>query len=63
VMELLEGQTLKHLIGGRPLPIDRLVELGVRSPIDEDLLHPEVVPPKGGRPVAIWSSRMPSEKT
>src|SRR4029450_5634561 len=29
VMELLEGKTLKHLIGGRPLPIDRLVELGI----------------------------------
>jgi Flp pilus assembly protein TadD len=28
-MELLEGQTLKHRINGRPLPLDLLLELGV----------------------------------
>src|SRR6185436_910493 len=28
VMELLEGHTLKHAIGGRPLRLDRLVEHG-----------------------------------
>jgi serine/threonine protein kinase/Flp pilus assembly protein TadD len=29
VMELLEGQTLKHLIGGRPLAVDRILDLGI----------------------------------
>src|ERR1700688_1586297 len=29
VMELLEGQTLKHLISGKPLPIDQILELGI----------------------------------
>jgi serine/threonine protein kinase len=29
VMELLEGQTPKHLIGGKPLPIDQILELGM----------------------------------
>src|SRR6202051_4923680 len=29
VMELLEGQTLKHLIGGKPLQIDQILELGI----------------------------------
>jgi len=29
VMELLEGQTLKHLIGGKPLEIDQIVDLGI----------------------------------
>jgi serine/threonine protein kinase/Flp pilus assembly protein TadD len=29
VMELLEGQTLKHLIGGRPLSVDQILDLGI----------------------------------
>jgi len=29
VMELLEGQTLKHLISGRPLEIDQILDLGI----------------------------------
>jgi serine/threonine protein kinase/tetratricopeptide (TPR) repeat protein len=29
VMELLEGQTLKHLINGKPQEIDRILELGI----------------------------------
>jgi serine/threonine protein kinase len=29
VMELLEGQTLKHLIGGKPLQMDQILELGI----------------------------------
>src|SRR5687767_6175423 len=29
VMELLEGQTLKHLVEGRPLETDRVIELGI----------------------------------
>ncbi len=28
-MQFLEGQTLKHLIGGRPMPLDRIVEVGI----------------------------------
>jgi non-specific serine/threonine protein kinase len=30
VMELLEGQTLKHLIAGRPLPVDDVFSLGIQ---------------------------------
>jgi non-specific serine/threonine protein kinase len=29
VMEFLEGQTLKHLIGGKPLELQRILELGI----------------------------------
>jgi serine/threonine protein kinase/Flp pilus assembly protein TadD len=29
-MELLEGQTLRHRIGGKPLPLDELLELGTQ---------------------------------
>jgi serine/threonine protein kinase/tetratricopeptide (TPR) repeat protein len=30
VMEMLEGQTLKHLIGGKPLPVESVFELGIQ---------------------------------
>src|ERR1700745_3485066 len=30
VMELLEGQTLKHLISGRPMEIETVLDLGVQ---------------------------------
>src|ERR1700684_2903543 len=29
VMELLEGQTLRHLISGKPLGIDQILDLGI----------------------------------
>ena len=29
VMELLEGQTLKHRIDGKPLPLDQILEIGI----------------------------------
>ncbi|MGH9682233.1 MAG: protein kinase domain-containing protein [Candidatus Acidiferrales bacterium] len=35
-MELIEGHTLKHTIGGRPLPMDQALELGVEI---ADALH------------------------
>src|SRR5437899_9966581 len=30
VMEFLDGQTLKHRIGGKSLPIDQMVDLGIQ---------------------------------
>ena len=29
VMEFMEGETLKHVIAGKPLPLDRVLELGI----------------------------------
>jgi non-specific serine/threonine protein kinase len=31
VMELLEGQTLKHLIGGKSLDVDQILDLGIET--------------------------------
>jgi eukaryotic-like serine/threonine-protein kinase len=39
VMELLEGHTLKHEIGGRPVPIDKLVELAIQMADALDAAH------------------------
>src|SRR5580658_1276966 len=39
VMELLEGHTLKHEIGGRPVPVDRLVELAIQMADALDAAH------------------------
>jgi serine/threonine protein kinase len=39
VMELLEGHTLKHEIGGKPVPIDKLVELAIQMADALDAAH------------------------
>ena len=39
VMELLEGKTLKHLIAGRPMEIDQVLDLGVQIADALDAAH------------------------
>ena len=39
VMELLQGQTLKHRIGGKPMPLDLLLEVGVEVADALDAAH------------------------
>lgn len=49
-MELLEGATLKHLINGQPLRVERILTIGVQlaDALDaahcKGVIHPDITP-------------------
>jgi serine/threonine protein kinase len=53
-MELLEGRTLKHLIGNRPLPIDQFLDLGIQISDALDAAHGKGIVHRDIKPANIF---------
>ena len=53
-MELLEGQTLKHRIGGRPMPVEDVLELGLQITGALKAAHERGIVHRDIKPANLW---------
>jgi serine/threonine protein kinase/tetratricopeptide (TPR) repeat protein len=56
VMELLEGQTLKHLINGKPLEIDQILDLGIEMTDALSVAHARGIVHRDIKPANVFVS-------